>query len=299
MSFSKIKPLLNRINTEFKKILIKETQLIIDLIYIIICYNGNDPFDTFEGKFIRTIDYCCRKLSHPYCIIEHNKQIYVGDVLNKRILVLDKNGKYLSKIKMNSQPMGIETYESKLFVANTNTNIPNIEIFDLPSGKPNNFINCYWPSFCIFIFKSHIYTSYQGKNIINVFTLNGERVRQYTLIEKKEYFGYSFCIENDEIYSVSSRGLFQRTSLSSGKCIFNKFLEVDNPHIYSLKVFDYFIYIGVENEIQKYDFNGQLIKKWSLEKNDNIFFGKIGSFIFLDNKCYVASWSENHISIYE
>lgn len=58
------------------KMIANVTSLIDDLVDIVIKYVGNDPFYSFEGKFLRHIDAKIMNVYYPNGIVAYNDEIY-------------------------------------------------------------------------------------------------------------------------------------------------------------------------------------------------------------------------------
>lgn len=258
---------------------------------IIIGYSG-EP--NIKGNLIRRIGTKGTKpeqFDSPKGIATDGTNIYICDMCNNRIKVINKKGEVINywsekgSHKKFHLPIDLVIHDFKLYVIESDG--CEINVFNL-NGTFINKIKINYRGWCLYIYKSRIYVPHYSSPI-SVYTLNGIFIKNINLYDTcySLFHVDQLSISDDQIYVVDQ-------TLSVLLCFsiqgeykfrlqkFNNDIQLFKPN--SVVTTDNFIYISDRNCIHKLDKIGNLLESWS---HENI--KEPNKFVFLDNLCFLTS----------
>lgn len=237
-----------------------------DLIFIVMDYNF-----IFNGSFLGEWEdkgngHIC--LHH---LINIKECLYIIDYGAIRIQIRDKTNNTISDIDMEEvlkqRPYSVAFNEPYLYVSG---NVKDIKILNLSDLQVMHTIPSQGES-VLRIYKSQLYAFCREQFLIDVYTINGGKVRQIKLDESYYWRGHdcilgeSFVVDNDSVYTFmrdyagivisSIDGYYITTWYGPGLCTMFRTLS------YITEIGGY-IFVGAEKQVLQIDKKGTLVKKW-------------------------------------
>lgn len=238
----------------------------------------------FKGKCIKKIGthgLTQSQFYFPCGIANDGENIYVCDLNNERIQVLNGKGEFMFCFgNKKFRPVNISFYDSYLYV--TNYRYDKIDVFHSFDGKHIFSFECVCP-WAICVYRSIIYISSMNK--IKRYTLNGRLIGEWNLgrspndliaIDDKLYI-----LDNNKISCFSLGGKY-KFKFKWSHLILDETIERGAKNI---TIIDDNIFISKKSRIIQYNKSGTLIKIFNDVDNCEKNFDGI---TFLNNICFAS-----------
>lgn len=229
-------------------------------------------------------------------VMADKEHIYVGYTDGFKIFSLDGE-LYINDFGQLKDSTSFVTYKSKLYILSEDS---KVSVYDIPSGKYNNYFIPPFGSFGITCYKNHLYITSRAVRAIYVYTLDGKRVKTIEIEFSIFYhsvisFPRSFAVVDDQIYIIDLISNSVVVLTLDGKYLSSWYDNNGNPYFRAAQcicVFDDNIYIGDDKNILMFTKEGTLMKRLEISTCT-------AGICFNDDICYIATDIYNQILLYD